>query len=185
MFFQTKIIPNEKSNNNTADSSGEDESDDEEEQKEAHDEVSRLEILFAKSRFILLRDDPKWFKIESVSRQPRSCFSSLKIDKNSQTNKQLWRNIKLVQDVCNCPNYFNHLLYTISNVCFIRRRFNIISPVKRPFINSKMNKTKKKPKQKKYYAISKKMPHMISHIVSKRFYFLSWNSMPIKVAFMR
>lgn len=59
-FFQTKIIPNEKSNNNTADSSGEDESDDEEEQKEAHDEVSRLKILFTKTdNFFFKRDDPK------------------------------------------------------------------------------------------------------------------------------
>lgn len=45
-FFQSKIIPNEKSNNNTAaDSSAEDDSDDEEEQKETHDEVSAIRSL--------------------------------------------------------------------------------------------------------------------------------------------
>lgn len=47
-LFQSKIIPNEKSNNNTAaDSSAEDDSDDEEEQKETHDEVSAIRILIS------------------------------------------------------------------------------------------------------------------------------------------
>lgn len=54
LAFQTKIIPNEKSNNNTAaDSSAEDDSDDEEEQKETHDEVSAFLITKDSTFFIL------------------------------------------------------------------------------------------------------------------------------------